>query len=450
MPLVTLVTSGLYITMKANRYTYVCDLDCHHSVIFNGLTKGFIPIQNEALESYVKILKQPNEYLETHPSLLNVLKDWGFIVEDDFDEHKYLKNERYNYVNSSEYKTSLIPTFECNYRCWYCIQQREIKSRYEENWDLVLKHIKKYIIENNIKSYVLSWFGGEPLIEPKIIQEISLELRAFCNIHNVDFSSGITTNGSLLSEDIILMLKHCGINYFQIALDGDLPYHDKVKNDGVNPSSFKLVLNNIVNLLSINPSAQVTLRINYTIPLLKSKRFIDDLNSCIPLEVRSRLLVDLQRVWQIREETISTQLLIDFQKQLSQAGYVFNTDHVFSICYVDKVHNNMIYYNGGVDKCDQRPMDELRGYIDNNGDIIWKETPSFLSYDLLSDGCVCNECIYYPLCYCGCPIRREESIAKNNNVNCRLNENGHIDTKIFTHRIQDYCWRVLLNNKISL
>lgn len=436
--------------MKANKYTYVCDLGGGYSVIFNGLTKGFIPVQNEVLDSYVQILQDPNKYAKTHPNLLNMLEKSGFVVEDNFNEHTYLKNNRYDYVNSLEYKTSIIPTFECNYKCWYCIQEREIKSKYKENWDLILKHIKKYIIDNEIKSYVLSWFGGEPLIEPKLIERISMELKSFCNSHHIEFSSGITTNGSLLSKDVILMLNRCGVDYFQIALDGDLPHHDKVKNDGVNESSFRLILSNVVNLLSLNSSAHVTLRINYTIPLLKSERFIDDLNSCIPFEFRSRLLVDLQRVWQIREESIPTELLIDFQKRLSQAGYIFNTNHIFSICYVDKTHNNMIYYNGGVDKCDQRPMDELRGYIDNNGDIIWKEDPTFLSHDLLSDDCVCNDCVYYPLCYCSCPIRREESIAKSGTIKCRLLENGNIATGVFTHRIKDYCWRVILNNKILL
>lgn len=45
---------------------------------------------------------------------------------------------------------------------------------------------------------------------------------------------------------------------------------------------------------------------------------------------------------------------------------------------------------------------------------------------------------------CHCPIVREDRINENNKVTC-----GHCsDYSIFKNRIQDYCWRVLNNNKI--
>ena len=104
----------------------------------------------------------------------------------------------------------------------------------------------------------------------------------------------------------------------------------------------------------------------------------------------------------------------------------------------------MFFYNGGVEKCDKRPIDKLRGYINNNGDIVWKEKPIFQEYDLFDKNCICSDCLYYPLCYCGCPIVREDRINENNKVTC-----GHCsDYSIFKNRIQDYCWRVLNNNKI--
>ena len=151
-------------------------------------------------------------------------------------------------------------------------------------------------------------------------------------------------------------------------------------------------------------------------------------------------------MWQIKEETIPIEKLKNFQQRLSDSGYILNTDHVFSMCYVEKKHYNMIYYNGGVEKCDKRSINNLRGFLDNKGNIVWREKPIFHSYDLFDDNCICGNCVYYPLCYCGCPVAREEEKIVDNKIIC-----GHYgDYSIFKLRIQDYCWRVILNNKVIL
>lgn len=117
------------------------------------------------------------------------------------------------------------------------------------------------------------------------------------------------------------------------------------------------------------------------------------------------------------------------------------------MCYVEKEHYNMFYYNGGVEKCDKRPINQLRGYLNENGDIVWKEKPIILDYNLFDEGCVCNDCAYYPLCYGGCPVLREDRIKENwGTLPC-----GYAgDFSIFEHRILDYCWRVINNRKLKL
>lgn len=107
----------------------------------------------------------------------------------------------------------------------------------------------------------------------------------------------------------------------------------------------------------------------------------------------------------------------------------------------------MFYYNGGVEKCDKRPIDKLRGHINTNGDIVWDEKPIIHDYPLLDERFICSACKYYPLCYGGCPVLREERIKENH---------GHLicgymgDHSIFESRIQDYCWRVIHNQRLKL
>ena len=394
----------------------------------------------------VKLINNPDAYASSHPKILQRLVALKFIVEDDFDERAILKAERESFIHASEYKTTILPTFECNYKCWYCLQEHEPVVLDYTRFDLMIKHIKKYMLENSIQEYVLSWFGGEPLTQPKVIEYIAPQLISFCEEHKIDFSSGVTTNGALPNIDNIKLLQKCKVDYYQIAIDGDEKTHNKNKQDCLSDSSFRLILNNIVNLLRMNSDAKVTLRINYTLATLKSESLVTDITKYIPQEYRNRILVDLQKVWQVNEQNVSISLLRNLQEKLIKCGFELSIQHVFSMCYVEKEHYNMFYYNGGVEKCDKRPIGNLRGHLNSEGDIVWTEKPIFSDYDLFDEKCVCNNCHYYPLCYCECPILREDRIKENHGkILC-----GHQGRyELLEHRIKDYCWRVINNKKLK-
>ena len=433
--------------MRKNKYIYVVELDDKHQVLFNGLNRDFLIIANRAVSSFLELLNFPYKYLNSHPSIIENLKSRGFIIEDDFDERALLKHKREEFIWAKEYKTTILPTFECNYNCWYCIQKHEPVVIDKSKINLIVKHVKKYLVENHIESYILSWFGGEPLTQPEIIDYVSRDLKQFCQSHKIEYSGAVTTNGALLSMSTIEMLKENGIDFYQIAIDGDEHAHNHNKKDEHAASSFALILTNIVNLLRHNQKADVVLRLNYTIATLKSKNLINDINKYIPTSYRSRIVVDLQKVWQVNEKNVPMSLLVNLQKALVASGFTLSTEHVFSMCYVEKEHYNMFYYNGGVEKCDKRPIEKLRGHLDEEGNIVWNEKPMFADYDLFDERCICNNCLYYPLCYCGCPIEREDVIRENHGKIICSHKGKY---GLLMLRIQDYCWRVINNKKIRL
>lgn len=431
--------------MRANKYLYTVPLgDGVNTIIFNGINKKFLTLNKEVFGYVEELINNPNKYNISHKNILTKLRDLQFVVEDNFDEKRILQLERESFIDKNEYKTTILPTFECNYNCWYCVQKHVPLTLNFLNFDLIVNHIKKYLIENNIKYYVLSWFGGEPLTQPKVIEYIASKLIEFCESKNIEFSSGITSNGALLNISNIKLLQCCKVNFYQIAIDGDEVTHNKIKKDANSENSFKLILTNIVNLLTINVEANIILRINYTLVTLKSNDLVNDITRYIPKEFRKRIRVDLQRVWQIKEQQIPLLQLRNLQEKLVKCGFELCTEHVFATCYVEKTHYNMLYYNGGVEKCDKRPIEKLRGRINEEGDIVWNERPIFSDYDLFDDDCVCSNCKYYPICYCGCPVLREERIKNSGKVECGYK--GQYEVLQF--RVQDYCWRVINNRKI--
>lgn len=151
--------------MKASQYIYIVPYDDDRTIIFCGITKKFLIADKQTLESIVLILRDPKRYNDSHSSLIKILTDCGLLIENNFSEIEYLLNHRASFVNSKEYKSTIIPTFDCNYNCWYCIQKHVKEKISKKKLDLIIQHIKTYILENDITSYILSWFGGEPLME---------------------------------------------------------------------------------------------------------------------------------------------------------------------------------------------------------------------------------------------------------------------------------------------
>lgn len=432
--------------MEASKYIYIIPYKQERSIVFCGMTNKFMVLDKEALESLALILKSPDEYVKSHPTIINSLRCSGFLIDDGFSEIGILRKKRELFVNAKEYKTTILSTYDCNYNCWYCIQKHIKENTDYAKLDLIIKHVKTYLIENGMKSYILSWFGGEPLMKPEVIDYVSSRLYEFCIENNIEFDGAITTNGALLNADVIEMLYKNHIDYYQITIDGDKANHDKIKKQEGEESSFDTILKNIVLLLNRNDRTTLTLRFNYTAKSLKAETLVDDVNSIIPIGLRHRISVDFHRVWQVDECSISIEDLGDMLKKFHDSGYTIDSNHVFSICYVDKVHQNMIYYNGGVDKCDHRGINNLRGSIDSAGHIVWSEKPVLNDVNPLDDGHCCSECKYYPVCFGCCPVHREERIIENGKLTC--NYEGCFE--VFGHRILDYCVRQMVSEDMPL
>ena len=431
--------------MKLHRFIYMLPFHNNKTLFFNGTTSRFFIVNSNKANIYSSILSAPEKYLDViEEENVNILKEGGFWIENNTDEISEIKKKRERYSNRPIYKTAIVSTYDCNYRCWYCTQKHEKAVLSKEKLELIKKHVTTYLKENDIKVYVLSWFGGEPLMEPQTIEDLSSYLLQYCKEHGVRFVGSITTNAALLMHETIEMLKRVGVNHYQITIDGSSRTHDKIKYDDIHESTFRLTLGNIVDLLQTNLQACVTLRINYTPKTLTDDELLPELNAAIPQELRHRIKIDLQKVWQIDEERISMDALIGLQHGLAESGYKFFTEGVFAPCYVDMKHYNMLYYNGKVGKCGNNSLSELRGHLDEDGRIVWEERPEFMDIDILAENSPCRDCQYFPLCNGGCPARRTKAMLDRSK--CRLAES---DT-LFEHRILDYCWRVIHNEHITV
>ena len=150
---------------------------------------------------------------------------------------------------------TIMPTLGCNARCVYCYEEgrKPVKMTPEH-----VEQTVRYILKTRAnKKITLSWFGGEPLLCPDIIDRICDRLRE----ENVPFRSIMVTNGSLITPAIIEKMRtRWNLGRLQISLDGAEPDYIARKRYYGDSDHYHAVLRTIGQLSEAG--IHVTVRVN--------------------------------------------------------------------------------------------------------------------------------------------------------------------------------------------
>lgn len=405
--------------MKESFYNYFVPYK-DKMIAFNGRTKSLFVVSQNNASKFKGILHSPDAYVEKYPTFFNKMKEHGFVCENNADEYKEVMDTYRNSLFPNFYRLLLLPTYRCNLRCWYCVQDHRCEDWSEESYLRIKKHLRKYLTDHpNIKDFYLSWFGGEPLIQYDKVVDFSSYAKNICKELGVYMRGGMTTNSLLLNEDRIKELGENNITFFQITLDGNRKEHNKVKCLP-KVDTFTKALTNIYNIIKYIPNASVDLRINYKNSTLDLLEIIDQVNEIIPKEMRNQITVSPKKIWQEAAASIDQNKLDVFSDKISDAGYrIEAVEH--GICYVDYKHSTTIYPSGKVDICSLDNV-EGRAALSEDGDIIWNEEDLCFQQCADKENIICNHCKHFPMCAGPCPVLRNKMVKESGKVHCMFNE----------------------------
>ena len=127
-----------------------------------------------------------------------------------------------------------------------------------------VKRLMYNIIDNqiNLRTFNLSFFGGEPLMFFHIIAKPLIEyIHTLCTPKGIKVNIHFTSNGFLLNNAIVEFLQNKSV-CFQITLDGWKDTHNKTRFTKGGAGSYNKIISNIIQLVRSN--IKVILRINYT------------------------------------------------------------------------------------------------------------------------------------------------------------------------------------------
>lgn len=185
------------------------------------------------------------------------------MLKDAQSENKYFLNFRpeisLNLKSTNDFKKILNSELEqlilevtnrCNQRCRYCaFSGRYRYQRTHSTKDLcfdVAKRAVDFFIERSNKNSDLkpniSFYGGEPLLNFELIKKIINYVKHINEFKKFRFS--ITTNGTLLSSDVIDYLVNNEIS-ITISLDGPEEIHDRYRVFANGRKTFANIMKNL-------------------------------------------------------------------------------------------------------------------------------------------------------------------------------------------------------------
>ena len=205
-------------------------------------------------------------------------------------------------------------TKQCNLFCAHCYATATVKPAPDELTNTEAKAMIDDLAE--FKAPVLLFSGGEPLMRPDL-----LELIAYAKAAGM--RAVISTNGTLITQELAAKFAEIGLSYVGVSLDGLKEVHDKFR--GVE-GCFEQALAGIRNCLA----AGVKVGLRFTL----NRRNVAELNGIFDLIEREGIprvcfyhLVYTGRGDNLRAETLTNEetrrtvdLIIDRTAALHEAG----------------------------------------------------------------------------------------------------------------------------------
>jgi uncharacterized protein len=395
------------------------------SISIAKMSRSYYARLKSALDERNLVVNKNTEYLINE----------GYLVKEDDDTE--LREVDLKYIQTCHGKDSLmltiLPTEGCNFRCEYCYEEHKQNVMSKETQQALIDFVKR-----NINSYMglsVSWFGGEPLLYPEIIEHLSKEFKEICKTCRKPYSAIMTTNGYLLDYDMFKRMKKCRVLNYQITLDGMPEVHDSQRFLVDHSPTFDRIMENLKEIKVKEKSFMYSfdIRTNLTANSLATyPEFVELLKKTLLDDNRFKQRVRI--AWNGTNDDEYEKKMINnsditaidfwknhFQQMKEQIGGNKNTDQVRDAflremislypCYAAKSNSFIFGPDGRVFKCTVHFDDSKEGvigYLDASGQLIENKDihTRWTTRNVGKDRDICYNCVVYPICQgVSCPYK---------------------------------------------
>jgi uncharacterized protein len=391
-------------------------------------------------------------------STLEQLVENGFLVTDRETERHDLKAFfREVREDTDTLKITVLTTLQCNFACDYCIQgdhgeynksaakmSMEMAARVSAWTEARLDAIAPGRL-------VLTFFGGEPLLNMPVLYYMAERLHASCKTRGVQMLINIITNGLLLSREMVERLNPLGLNGIKITLDGDREAHNKSRPLRGGQGTFDKIIANtravadltriavggnfevdtvdaypaLLDFLAAQDFAPKLSKVSFK-PVIREKKMVA--KGMIPLTVVGAEGKPLNGACMTSAGTgvsracdscdVADDKTAYLREETKKRGFKTADGVHMGPCEIHKGHSHTIGPDGSLFACPGFAGEALQstGHIDARQEEY--RTQALKNFEKLAAWEMCNDCAFIPVCAGGCTVAAHNELGDMHAPNC--------------------------------
>ncbi len=236
--------------MKKSKYTlFIEDFpDRGKHLFFATRTQAVVVVDQELKETVERLPAFNRGGGKRTADALASLLQMGFLAQNEEEERRSIEEYfRALKEDVSRLDATVLTTYACNFACTYCVEEgvKTAVHMDEATAKRSVRYICERVREHRPQSLFLTFYGGEPLLNLKALRIVAGGLKEHCKAHGLPFSFGITTNGALLSPEVVDELIPYGLKGVKVTLDGSREQHNRKRPFVGGRGSYDLIVENV-------------------------------------------------------------------------------------------------------------------------------------------------------------------------------------------------------------
>jgi uncharacterized protein len=222
--------------------------------LLNTFTDTQIVVSRDVVELIDRIGRpvfDPHAATPDERQAIDLLHGHGFLVESRDQERAAVRASFEEFrEDTSQLRVTVLTTLQCNFACDYCVQgdHGDAASQQRMTPDTVertLRWIDARLDALTPRSFALTFFGGEPLLNLPAVYGLAEGAWSACRMRGVRMLVNVITNGLQLTPEVVDRLQPCGLNGIKVTLDGARELHDRQRPLRGGQGTFDRIVENV-------------------------------------------------------------------------------------------------------------------------------------------------------------------------------------------------------------
>jgi uncharacterized protein len=389
---------------------------------------------------------------------LSTLADQGFVVKDRDSERRHIEQWFRDFREShDQLRVTVLTTLQCNFACDYCFQgdhgdyNKSAAKMTLETAGRVAAWTEERLDTLKPESFVLTLFGGEPLLNLPVAYYLTERLWHASQARGVRMLVNVITNGLLLTSEVVDRLVPFGLNGIKVTLDGDHDTHNRMRPLRGGQGTFDRIIHNIRQVagkcrISIGGNFDETSVDSYPalLDFLREQEFADKIARVAfkpiirePKPQQPKGLIPLTVVGSEGKPLNGTcmtsagsgtsicdscnfldEKMTFLREETKKRGFKTVDGVHMGPCEIHKRHAHTIGPDGALYACPGFTGDvsQSTGHIDGRRDE--RRDSAAARFDKIAAWKECDDCAFIPVCAGGCSVAAHTELGSMNRPNC--------------------------------